>query len=264
MADHAIARIRMLHAVAPDKPWVRYYAPGTAHAPHHAPKDWIAKFKGQFDMGWDKMREVTLAQQKAAGDRSAGHAADAAAQSDSGVGLARRRPQEGLCAHDGSVRRGACLLRLPRWAASSTRIEDMGELDNTLIIYIQGDNGASAEGTLQGLLNEMSVFNGMPEDFKQVIGAYGRPRRADDVQPLSRRLGARHGHAVSVDQAGRLAFRRHAQRPGHLLARAHQGQRRHPHAVPPVSSTSIRPSSKPSACNRPRCSTACRRSRSRA
>jgi arylsulfatase len=67
MADHAIERIRMLHAVAPDKPWVVYYAPGTAHAPHHAPKDWIAKFKGQFDMGWDKMREQIFARQKAMG-----------------------------------------------------------------------------------------------------------------------------------------------------------------------------------------------------
>ena len=67
MANHAIARIRLLHAVAPEKPWMAYYAPGTAHAPHHAPKDWIAKFKGQFDMGWDKMREVTLARQKAMG-----------------------------------------------------------------------------------------------------------------------------------------------------------------------------------------------------
>ena len=79
MADHAIARIRMLHAVAPDKPWVAYYAPGTAHAPHHAPKDWIAKFKGQFDMGWDKMREETLARQKAHGHRSAKYSAHAPA-----------------------------------------------------------------------------------------------------------------------------------------------------------------------------------------
>jgi arylsulfatase len=65
MADHAIARIRMLHSVAPEKPWLTYYATGAAHAPHHAPKDWIAKFKGQFDMGWDKMRQVTFEKQKA-------------------------------------------------------------------------------------------------------------------------------------------------------------------------------------------------------
>ena len=57
----------MLHAVAPQKPWLPYYAPGTAHAPHHAPKDWIAKFKGKFDQGWDKVREETLARQKKLG-----------------------------------------------------------------------------------------------------------------------------------------------------------------------------------------------------
>ena len=67
MADHAIARIQMLHAVAPDKPWLAYFAPGTAHAPHHAPKDVIASFKGQFDQGWDKVREETFARQKAMG-----------------------------------------------------------------------------------------------------------------------------------------------------------------------------------------------------
>src|SRR5664279_2154659 len=72
MADHAIARIQMLHAVAPDKPWVTCYAPGTAHAPHHAPKEWIAKFKGQFDQGWDKVREETLARQIALGVVPAG------------------------------------------------------------------------------------------------------------------------------------------------------------------------------------------------
>ena len=57
----------MLNSVAPDKPWLQYYAPGTAHAPHHAPKEWIAKFKGKFDQGWDKMREETLARQKQLG-----------------------------------------------------------------------------------------------------------------------------------------------------------------------------------------------------
>src|SRR6266498_3244057 len=64
MADKAIARIRLLHAMAPDKPWLQYYAPGTAHAPHHAPKEWIAKFKGKFDQGWDRQRDETFARQK--------------------------------------------------------------------------------------------------------------------------------------------------------------------------------------------------------
>ncbi len=168
MADHAIARIRMLHAVAPDKPWVAYYAPGTAHAPHHAPKDWIAKFKGQFDMGWDKMREETLARQKAMGivppdtqltprpkDIAAWDSLDA--------------DQKKVYAHMMEVYAAALSYCDTQMGRVLDAIDGMGELDNTLVIYIQGDNGASAEGTPQGLLNEMAVFNNIPEDFKQVM-----------------------------------------------------------------------------------------------
>ena len=168
MADHAIARIRMLHAVAPDKPWVAYYAPGTAHAPHHAPKDWIAKFKGQFDMGWDKMREVTLAHQKAMGivppntqltPRPKAIAAWDSLDAD----------HKKVYAHMMEVYAAALSYCDSEMGRVLQAIADMGELDNTLVIYIQGDNGASAEGTPQGLLNEMSVFNGIPEDFTQVM-----------------------------------------------------------------------------------------------
>src|SRR5438093_8297115 len=67
IADKATERIRALNALAPEKPGLTYYAPGRAHAPHHAPNDWIAKFKGQFDQGWDKVREETLARQKKLG-----------------------------------------------------------------------------------------------------------------------------------------------------------------------------------------------------
>jgi arylsulfatase len=167
MADHAIARIRMLHAVAPDKPWVAYYAPGTAHAPHHAPKDWIAKFKGQFDMGWDKMREATLARQKALGivppntqltPRPKEIAAWDSLDAD----------HQKVYAHMMEVYAAALSYCDSQMGHILQAIDDMGELDNTLVIYIQGDNGASAEGTPQGLLNEMAVFNGIPEDFKQV------------------------------------------------------------------------------------------------
>ena len=168
MADHAIARIRMLHAVAPDKPWVTYYAPGTAHAPHHAPKDWIAKFKGQFDLGWDKMREETFARQKKLGiippntqltprpkDIPAWDSLDA--------------DHKKVYAHMMEVYAAALSYCDTQMGRVLDAIEDMGELDNTLVIYIQGDNGASAEGTPQGLLNEMSIFNNIPEDFKQVM-----------------------------------------------------------------------------------------------
>ena len=168
MADHAIARIRMLHAVAPDKPWVSCYAPGTAHAPHHAPKDWIAKFKGQFDMGWDKMREATLARQKALGivppDTQLTPRPKAIPAWDS-----LDADHKNVYAHMMEVYAAALSYCDTQMGRIVNAIADMGELDNTLIIYIQGDNGASAEGTLQGLLNEMSIFNGIPEDFKQVM-----------------------------------------------------------------------------------------------
>jgi arylsulfatase A-like enzyme len=108
MADRAINWIRTQHAVAPDKPFLMYFAPGNGHAPHHATKDWIAKFKGKFDQGWDKQREETLANQKTLGIVPA----DAAAKGDPGVGFTERRPEEGLLANDGGVRGGGRAERL--------------------------------------------------------------------------------------------------------------------------------------------------------
>ena len=174
MADRAIERIHMLHAVAPDKPWLAYYAPGTAHAPHHAPKEWIAKFKGQFDMGWDKMREITLAKQKALGivppdtrltDRSEGIAAWDSLDAD----------HKKVAAHMMEVYAAALSYCDNQMMRVLNAISETGELDNTLVVYIQGDNGASAEGGPNGLLNEMSFFNAAPEAFSEVL------RRMDEL-----------------------------------------------------------------------------------
>ncbi|MDF0643296.1 MAG: arylsulfatase [Nitrospira sp.] len=168
MADKAIARIRLLNAVAPDKPWLQYFAPGTSHAPHHAPKDWIAKFKGRFDQGWDKVREETFARQKQIGIIPANT-------------QLTPRPKE-IPAWDSfdADHKKVFARMMEVYAAALSHadheigrvidaIEDMGDLDNTLIIYIMGDNGASGEGTPQGLLNEASIMNGIPEDFSQVL-----------------------------------------------------------------------------------------------
>jgi arylsulfatase A-like enzyme len=174
MADKAIERIRLLNALAPDKPWVTYYAPGTAHAPHHAPKDWIAKFKGQFDQGWDKVREETLVRQKAQGvvpqdtqltERSEGIPSWDSLDTD----------HKKVAAHMMEVYAAALSYCDSQMGRVVDAIADMGKLDNTLIIYIQGDNGASAEGGPQGLLNEMSFFNAIPEDFGEVM------RRMDEL-----------------------------------------------------------------------------------
>jgi arylsulfatase A-like enzyme len=168
MADHCIDRIRMLQSVAPDRPWLQYYATGTAHAPHHAPKEWIAKFKGQFDMGWDKMREITFEKQKQMGIVPA-DAKLTPRPAEIPAWDSFDADHKKVFAHMMEVYAAALSYCDAQMGRILDAIEDMGETDNTLVIYIQGDNGASAEGTPQGLFNEMAVFNNIPEDFTQIL-----------------------------------------------------------------------------------------------
>ena len=174
MADKAIAWLRMQHAMAPNKPFFAYYAPGTAHAPHHAPKEWIEKFKGKFDQGWDKQRELTIAKQKAMGiippdtqltERSEGIEAWDSLNAE----------EKKLFAHMMEVYAASLAHCDYEMGRVIDAIQEMGQLDNTLIIYIQGDNGASAEGSRQGLLNEMTFFNNIKEPFDEVL------RHMDDL-----------------------------------------------------------------------------------
>jgi arylsulfatase len=174
LADHAIAWIRNVNAVAPNKPFFAFYATGTAHAPHHAPKDWIAKYQGQFDQGWDKVREEIFERQRKLGVIPA----DAKLTPRPGAipawdSLTPERQK--LYAHMAAVYAAALSHADYHAGRVINAIKQLGKLDNTLIIYIQGDNGASAEGTLQGLLNEASVFNGAQEDFKELV------RRSDEL-----------------------------------------------------------------------------------
>ncbi|BCH26655.1 arylsulfatase [Mesorhizobium sp. L-8-3] len=174
MADKAIARIRLLNAMAPDKPWLAYYAPGTAHAPHHAPREWIARFEGQFDQGWDKMREETFARQKRMGIIPADTELTprpTEIQAWDSLDADRKK----VSARMMEVFAGALSHADHQIGRIIDAIEEMGELDNTLVIYIQGDNGASAEGTPQGLLNEMTIANNIPEDFSEIL------RRMDEL-----------------------------------------------------------------------------------
>lgn len=169
MADKAIAWMREQHALAPNKPFFVYYTTGTAHAPHHAPKDWIAKFKGQFDQGWDKVREETLDRQKKMAivpentqltARPEGIPAWDSLSAD----------QKKLYARMMEVYAGALGHADYHIGRVISAIEEMGELDNTLIIFIQGDNGASAEGTVQGTTNEVATAgNGVKEDLPYLL-----------------------------------------------------------------------------------------------
>lgn len=169
MADHAISWIQQQHSLAPDKPFFAYYAPGLCHAPHHAPKDWIAKFKGQFDQGWDKLRQETLERQIAQGVVPAGtKLTPRPAQIPAWDSL--NADQHKLYARMMEVYAGClayCDYNIGRVIKA---IENTGELDNTLIIYEMGDNGASGEGTLQGLVNEVGVAaNGVEETLPYLL-----------------------------------------------------------------------------------------------
>jgi arylsulfatase len=169
LADQAIRWMEMQHALAPTKPWMLYYATGTAHAPHHAPKEWIAKYKGQFDQGWDKVREETLAQQIKLGVVPANTQLTARPQQipawDS-----LSSDQKRLYAHMMEVYAGALSYADNQIGRLLDSLQETGQLDNTLVIFIMGDNGASAEGSLQGTTNEIATAgNGVKESLPYLL-----------------------------------------------------------------------------------------------
>jgi arylsulfatase A-like enzyme len=179
LADKAIAWMRMQHALAPGKPWLLYYATGTAHAPHHAPKDWIAKYKGQFDEGWDKVREETLARQIKLGvvppDTQLTKRPEQIPAWDS-----LSSDQKRLYARMMEVYAGALSHADYNIGRLLDAVEQSGQADNTLVIFMMGDNGASAEGTLQGTTNEVgTAANGVKESIPyllSMIDELGGPR----------------------------------------------------------------------------------------
>ena len=154
MADHAVDWIRMQHAIAPDKPFFMYFAPGNGHAPHHATKDWIAKFKGKFDHGWDRQREITLANQKKLGIVPT-DAMLAAKPKDVPDWNTLSADEKKVYARMMEVYAAAVAQSDHEIGRILDSLEQSGQLDNTLVIYIEGDNGASGEGTLQGTTNEL-------------------------------------------------------------------------------------------------------------
>ena len=160
MTNQAIRWIRSQQALTPDKPFFTYFAPGATHAPHHVPKDWIAKFKGKFDGGWDKYREETFARQKQLGIVPA-NTKLASKPPDIKDWDALSADEKRLFARQMEVFAAFAAHTDYEIGRVVQAIEDMGELDNTMILYIVGDNGASAEGGMAGMFNEMTFFNGV-------------------------------------------------------------------------------------------------------
>jgi arylsulfatase A-like enzyme len=164
MTNNAIAWARFQQSLTPDKPFYMYFATGATHAPHHCPKDYIAKYHGKFDQGWDKLREETFERQKKLGVVPANAklterpkeipAWDSLSADQKKLFTRQMETFAGFAEHtDHEVGR---LVQA---------IKDMGELDNTLIFYIVGDNGSSAEGGPDGTYNEMLALNGIVSDL---------------------------------------------------------------------------------------------------
>jgi arylsulfatase A-like enzyme len=168
LADKTIEYIHQEKSVTPDRPFFIYYAPGATHAPHHVPQAWIAKFKGQFDQGYDKYREETYQRQLKLGIIPA----------DTKL---TPRPSEIPAWDSLSPDEKKVASRLMETFAAFTAqtdyevgrvidsIRDLGQLDNTLIMWEIGDNGSSMEGTLNGVFNEMVSLNGQKEDTAYII-----------------------------------------------------------------------------------------------
>jgi arylsulfatase len=171
MTNQAVSWVRQQQSLQPDKPFFIYYAPGATHAPHHAPKEYIDKYKGKFDGGWDKLREEIIARQKKLGivpentqlapkpkeikdweTLSADEKKLFARQMEVYAGFAEHTDHE--------------IGRLVQ------TIEDLGELDNTIIVFIAGDNGSSAEGQMNGMFSEMTYFNQVPETVPDMMKHY--------------------------------------------------------------------------------------------
>jgi arylsulfatase A-like enzyme len=171
MTNQAIKWTSAQKALTPDKPFFTYFAPGATHAPHHAPEEWIAKYKGKFDQGWDKVREETLARQIALGVVPKG---TKLAPKPEGIKDWDKltADEKKLFARQMEVFAGFGAHTDFEIGRLIQAIEDLGQLDNTLVFYEVGDNGASAEGTMYGLFNEMTYFNGIPETVAGVLEHY--------------------------------------------------------------------------------------------
>jgi arylsulfatase A-like enzyme len=168
LTNQAIAWVRAQHAMTPDKPFFVYFATGATHAPHHVPKEWIAKFKGKFDEGWDKYREETLALQIKLGVVPAG--TKLAPKPKAIKDWEQLTPDEKkLFAHQMEVFAGFAAQTDHEIGRLIDTLQEMGVADNTLVFYEVGDNGASAEGGMVGAFNEITYFNGVAETVESQL-----------------------------------------------------------------------------------------------
>jgi arylsulfatase A-like enzyme len=171
MTNQAISWVRFQQALSPEKPFFMYYAPGATHAPHHVSAAWIEKYKGKFDQGWDKLREETLVRQiklgiVPPGTKLAPKPADikdwATLSADEKKLFTRQMEVYAAFAAQTDYEAGRLI----------SSIEKLGIMDNTVIVYIAGDNGSSAEGQMNGMYQEMTYFSGVAETVPDMLKHY--------------------------------------------------------------------------------------------
>ena len=177
MTDQAVAWVKYQKALTPDRPFFIYYAPGATHAPHHVPKEWIAHWKGKFDQGWDKLRDEVLVRQIENGIVPKGTklAPKPKAIPDWNTLSADEKK---LFTHQVEV--FAAYIEMVDFEIGRLveAIKETGQFDNTLIFFVYGDNGTSAEGGRNGMFSEMTYFNGVQEkvpDMLKVMDKWGGP-----------------------------------------------------------------------------------------
>ncbi|WP_112662007.1 arylsulfatase [Microvirga flavescens] len=180
MADDAVAHIKMLNAVEPDKPFFVYYVPGGTHAPHHPTPEWIEKFKGKFDMGWNALRDQIFANQKKLGVIPQDAALTPWPQDLLKNWDSLSADEKKLFTRQAEVYAAYLAYTDYEIGRVIQAVEDAGKLDNTLIVYISGDNGSSAEGSPNGTPNEVAQFNGaevpVADQLKYFYDVWGSDR----------------------------------------------------------------------------------------
>ena len=180
MTDKAIKWARQQKSLMPDKPFFMYFAPGATHAPHHVPTEWSDKYKGRFDQGWDALREEILTRQKELGVVPAETELTARHEE---IPAWDDMPDElkPILARQMEVYAGFLEHTDHHVGRLVDALDDLGVLEDTLVYYIIGDNGASAEGTINGTFNETFIFNGAaaletPEFMAARIDDFGTPK----------------------------------------------------------------------------------------
>ena len=237
MVDKGLAWIKRHQAFSPDKPFLMYWAPGAAHGPHHVFPEWADKYKGKFDDGWDKYRERVVRPSEAARLDSRGHEADPRSDtmaSWDSIPEAERPFQRRLM----EVFAGFAEHTDAQVGKLVDGLEQLGVRDNTIILYIWGDNGSSAEGqkgSVSELLAQNNIANTIEQQMKAMNALGGLPALGGPKMDNMYHAGwAWAGSApFRIHQARRRALRRHAQPDGRLVAKGDQARQDAPFPVPP-------------------------------